>query len=170
LVLRHPQFFHRALLESASPGLQSQEERNRRRHRDERLAQEIINMDLAEFLNRWYDQPLFTSLRQHSAFEKMVRQRLQNNPQGLAKSLRSMGTSVQPSLWPELRDAKIPLFLLSGGLDVKFCRIAAEMERQSPQIQNKVIPGCGHNIHLENPQLFAAEIIQFFNRLEEDGV
>jgi hypothetical protein len=37
------------------------------------------------------------------------KERLANNPKGLANSLRGMGTGAQPSWWDELKNLKIPV-------------------------------------------------------------
>ena len=154
LTVNFPWRFEKVILESASPGLKTEKERKRRIFSDFLLANKLETTDFKEFLLNWYNLPLFQSLSQHPNFEKMLERRLQNNPFELAKSLRNMGTGNQPSLWEKLPEVKIPLLLLVGEMDKKFVAINSEMARLLPVVKMQIIPGSGHNIHLENPQAF----------------
>lgn len=161
LAFHYPRYFTKVILESASPGLITEEERRERIARDEQLAQRLETGDFREFLLEWYRQPLFQTLLQHPQFEGIFRNRLQNDPRALAKSLREMSTGRQPSLWEELSSNKIPLLLIVGGKDAKFRSIAAEMADICPAARVKPIESCGHNVHFENPIEFAKGIKSF---------
>jgi len=161
LALHYPERFTRIVLESASPGLLSASERAERREHDRALAEKLAGTDLAEFLAEWYANPLFESMKKDERSHAMLERRLRNDAAGLAKSLLFMGTGTQPSLWGELESNKIPLLLLAGEFDVKFKRIAERMKESCPHSEVKIAPGCGHNIHFENPELFAAILEEF---------
>lgn len=161
LALQFPDYFSRVVLESASPGLQTAAERAQRRQRDEQLAQALETMDFPKFLNRWYGQPLFDSLRAHADFEQMLASRLSNDPQALARSLRGMGTGSQPSLWPPLSTICTPLLLVVGSLDAKFIAINRTMAALCDSAHLEIVQGCGHNVHVENPAVFAQTVSQF---------
>ncbi len=159
--LSFPQVFPQAILESASPGLRKYEDRKARRELD-RDRSCAIETDFLNFLFRWYQQPLFTSLwKQSGRFEAMVECRLNNNPTGLARSLREMGTGSQPSLWDALQVHANPLLLLSGEWDVKFTAINQEMARVCPGAKHEVLAGVGHNVHWEDPGAIADQIRRF---------
>lgn len=164
LALHFPQRFTQVVLESASPGLAIAAEQQLRRQQDEALAAQLETQPFSTWLHNWYHQPLFTSLRQHPDFEQLMQQRLQNCPEGLARSLRYLGTGSQPSLWEQLPWAQVPLLLLVGEKDYKFRQINQAMAAQCPMAQLMVIPGCGHNIHTENAQAFVAAVQTFLNR------
>jgi 2-succinyl-6-hydroxy-2,4-cyclohexadiene-1-carboxylate synthase len=161
LALNFPQFFHRVMLESASPGLKTAAERSQRRDNDARLADQLETESFSSFLKRWYDQPLFTSLKQHPDFEQIVERRLNNHPGELAQSLRYMSTGHQPSLWERLPENQVPLLLLVGGQDTKFRAINTEMADLCPQAKLSILRDCGHNIHWERPTLFAQQVREF---------
>ncbi|MGF1496958.1 MAG: 2-succinyl-6-hydroxy-2,4-cyclohexadiene-1-carboxylate synthase [Elainellaceae cyanobacterium] len=156
LALHFPNRFTWVVLESASPGLETAGERQERSHRDVQLAQELETGDFRAFLSRWYDQPLFASLKAHPAFATMYQRRLTNRPKELARSLRHAGTGRQPSLWSRLADCRIPLHLLVGDRDEKFCAINRRMAQCCPAAQLHLLPELGHNLHLEDPQRVAA--------------
>lgn len=162
LVLHYPELFTQAVLESASPGLKTAAERRNRREQDERLARELETGNFQDFLHRWYRMPLFATLRGHPRFRQILNRRLKNHPAELAVSLRQMGTGSQPALWERLPSNKIPMLLLTGELDIKFRGIAAEIVERTPRATMRVIEGCGHNIHFENPALFADAVSAFF--------
>lgn len=159
--LRFPHCFPQAVIESGSPGLINSKDRKARRDID--LARShAIEADFLSFLRNWYQQPLFTSLWKHSyVFEEMQRRRLCNDPIGLARSLREMGTGQQPNLWPLLSLHTDPLLFLTGEFDQKFTRINRGMNACCQTARHEVVPGVGHNIHLENPGAIAYHIQQF---------
>ncbi|WP_053057721.1 2-succinyl-6-hydroxy-2,4-cyclohexadiene-1-carboxylate synthase [Rubrobacter aplysinae] len=150
LALRHPERVNRLLLESASPGLATEEERAARRAADERLAQRLETESFQEFVEDWYRQPLFATLaRDERLLRRTIESRLHNDPHELARSLRAMGTGSQPSLWEELSNLSVPTLLVVGEEDEKFVRIAREMERVRAEVQVVTIPGAGHSVHAE---------------------
>ena len=146
LALRYPGRFSRVILESATPGLETEQARSDRVKRDEERARALEKGDFAAFLDAWYAHPIFGSLRTHPAFGRLLQARLKNDPRMLATSLRLMGTGVQPSLWGELSGMKMPLLVLAGERDEKFRVIADRMAKQCPTARMGVIPGCGHSI------------------------
>jgi 2-succinyl-6-hydroxy-2,4-cyclohexadiene-1-carboxylate synthase len=163
LALHYPHFFSKLILESASPGLKTIEERKTRIEQDDRLAVQLENSDFKFFLSEWYQQALFRGLSELPQFEEMFQRRLNNDPQALAKSLREMGTGRQPSLWKKLFHNRIPLLLVVGEKDRKFRSIAEETASICSFATVKVIKSCGHNVHFEKPGIFAAEVENFLS-------
>ncbi|MBF0524581.1 MAG: 2-succinyl-6-hydroxy-2,4-cyclohexadiene-1-carboxylate synthase [Deltaproteobacteria bacterium] len=161
LGLTYPERFTGLVLESASPGLADPIERQARQERDERLAEELETRGLEEFLNHWYDQPLFESLKQHPRFADLCRRRMNNVPAELAKSLRMMGVGRQPSLWEDLDRVGLPMLVVVGERDAKFRRLAAQMVARQPAARLAVIRGSGHNVHFEKPAELAEQIKNF---------
>lgn len=165
LAIHYPRYFRHTMLESASPGCRTEPERQQRQQADLILADRFDQTAIANFpdlLQHWYQQPLFQSLQHHPNFAKLYKQRLQNNSQFLAKSLRGMGTGFQPSLWDDLATHHQPLHLLTGELDQKFTEIQTAMRAIAPQVTGSVIQQTGHNIHWENPGAVIREIASFF--------
>jgi 2-succinyl-6-hydroxy-2,4-cyclohexadiene-1-carboxylate synthase len=163
LAVNYPDYFEKLILESTSPGLSNVRERMNRRINDERLANEMERLSVEEFLQRWYNQPLFKSLKCHPEFEELYRRRRHEKNVNWAASLRGMGTGRQPSLWHKLGSINIPVFILVGEKDQKFRNIANQMETQNPNFSISVIPRCGHVIHVEDAEKFYSEVIKFLN-------
>lgn len=158
--LSHP--VRSLMLESASPGLPDSE-RAARKSSDDALAVRIEQGGIAEFVNYWETLPLFAS---QTALPEDVRtrqrqNRLMNSAQGLANSLRGMGTGVQPNLWNRLSALDAPTLLLCGALDEKFVGIGREMAKKMRNARLTIIPDAGHNIHLEQPTRFREEVLRF---------
>lgn len=150
--LRYPGRCTGLFLESASPGLESPEDRATRRASDEQLASRLESEDFEAFLESWYRQPLFNSLaRDGELLQGTIETRRRNDPVELAKSLQGMGTGSQPSLWGELPGLQIPTLAVAGELDEKYAGIAQRMAVASPNISSTVVLDAGHNVHAEAP-------------------
>ena len=160
-----PHRFSHLVLESASPGLRTQAERQARIALDALRAQQI-QQDFEGFLQRWYQAPMFQNLAQQPKFAALLQQRQQNHPDRLERSLRCLGTGQQPSLWPQLPQLPHPTLLITGEQDRKFCALNAEMAARLPSAHLVTVPGCGHTVHLEDPESYLAAIAAF---LEENS-
>ena len=170
LALHHSKRIKNIVMESGSPGLANEAEREIRRQHDAVSARRLESGNIDRFLKEWYAQPLFTTIkRRPSLFDMMFRSRLENDPSGLARSLRDMGTGAQPSLWPMLSTGYCPLLLLVGHEDKKFRDIANEISQLYPLSEVAVAKGCGHNVHLEEPDLFTETIHTFLSNRPPAG-
>ena len=166
LGLYFPNYFTKLILESASPGLRTQAEREQRLQQDLQLAHQLETIHLEAFLEQWYNNPLFASLRHHLEFDGLLQQRLTNRPLALANSLRQMSTGRQPSLWPRLPTAQLPTLLLVGELDQKFLQINTEIQLICQSATLTTVQQCGHNIHFEQPRVFASLVWAFLAESE----
>jgi 2-succinyl-6-hydroxy-2,4-cyclohexadiene-1-carboxylate synthase len=151
------------VLESSSPGLAIASERQARVAADEALADMIERDGLAAFVDHWEHLPLFAS---QAALPEDTRarlrdQRLRNNPLGLANSLRRMGTGRQLALWDRLAGLGVPTLLIAGALDAKYCTLAGQMLALLPCARMVIVPEAGHAVHLEQPQAFAKNVLEF---------
>ncbi len=151
------------VLESSSPGIADAAERAARFAADEALAESIEREGLAAFVERWERLPLFASQASlpEDTRARLHAQRLRNDPLGLANSLRGMGTGCQESLWDRLSSLDVPTLLIAGELDVKYCALASQMATALPNARAVIVPGVGHSVHLEQPQSFAENVLEF---------
>jgi 2-succinyl-6-hydroxy-2,4-cyclohexadiene-1-carboxylate synthase len=156
-------FFRALILESASPGLASALEREQRRQSDIALADSIEQEGIVAFVERWENLPLFASQSKLpiEVREALHQQRLHNRTTGLANSLRGVGTGVQPALHEQLAKLDMPVMLIAGELDTKFCTIARQIAQQLPQAILHIVPGAGHTVHLEQPERFVHFVREF---------
>ncbi|MDC3412399.1 2-succinyl-6-hydroxy-2,4-cyclohexadiene-1-carboxylate synthase [Aquibacillus sp. 3ASR75-11] len=161
-----PQRVSSLVLESASPGLADYKERMARKKQDEKRAKKITTDGIASFVDYWENIPLFASQKKLSSTRrfKVRQERLNQSKEGLALSLRGMGTGSQPSQWEKLHVIDAPVLLVVGELDVKFVGIATKMNHAIHNSQVKVIPMTGHAIHVENPKCFGKMVIDFIRQ------
>ncbi len=171
LYLALTDYFRALILESASPGLASAAEREARRVSDEALAVSIERHGVAAFVERWEQLPLFASQRALPAVgrEALHAQRLRNSATGLANSLRGISLGAQPALHDRLAVLDMPVLLITGQLDQKFCELAGQMEQLLPHAQWRSVPGAGHAVHLERPEEFDELVIGFSNEWFLEG-
>ncbi len=151
------------VLESASPGIASEEERQQRIREDETLADWIVEVGVQRFVEYWESLPLWHSQKRLPAVirDNLRSQRLGNNPCGLANSLRGAGTGAQPPLYDRLGEITAPALLVAGEEDEKFSGIAREMHRSIPTSRLETVPGAGHAVHLEQPGIFSRAVTGF---------
>jgi 2-succinyl-6-hydroxy-2,4-cyclohexadiene-1-carboxylate synthase len=161
--LLYPAYVSKLVLESSSPGLKTLQERKARIIQDRRLADFIHREGLSKFVDYWEEIPLFESQKRlpSNVRGRVKTERLKNDPIGLANSLSGFGTGSQPALWGKLKDLKIPVLLIAGELDEKFCRMNREMEKTIESSNLRIVDQAGHTVHLESPEIFAKLIQEF---------
>lgn len=165
LALRHPERCAGLILESASPGIEDEEERASRRETDEGRARRLESGDFKAFLRDWYAQALFSSLASHEGMvDGLIETRRDNDLAELAKSLRGMGTGNQPSLWRELSGLRVPALAVAGEMDEKFSDISRRMAGSSPKLRYELVPGAGHIVHAEKPGAYLASLRNLLDR------
>ncbi len=142
-----------AIILSAHPGLDTEEEKAARWQEDLHWIALLENFPIDIFLDQWYQQSLFNSLRQNKAlFERTLLQRKKNDPFKLAAALRQMSLAKQEKI-----TAFHPRTLyVYGEEDLKYEKLSCTLQNQ---IERKKITNAGHAIHLENPEACAQAIL-----------
>jgi len=162
LLVRHARLFSGATLIGVHPGLDDPRERGERRTADEAWARLLEREGIRAFVDAWEEQPLFASQRELPAGVREA-QRLRrrgHNPEGLARSLRILGTVAMPGLRAALGGIRVPVRLLAGERDGKFSGLAREMEGALPRGCATIVPGAGHNLLLERPAVLAETLLE----------
>ncbi|TFB13807.1 2-succinyl-6-hydroxy-2,4-cyclohexadiene-1-carboxylate synthase [Filobacillus milosensis] len=155
-----PDMVRKLILEGASPGLEGQE-KDERINRDRKLAEFIVDNGIEAFVDYWEIVPLFKTQENLSDQSKnnIREERLSQDPNGLALSLRTMGTGEQPSMWNRLKELNVPALLITGEKDNKFTSLNESMKKKLPEAEHHVISNVGHAVHLENPEIFGKIIM-----------
>jgi 2-succinyl-6-hydroxy-2,4-cyclohexadiene-1-carboxylate synthase len=166
LAIVYPERVRKLILESASPGLKTNEERMLRRMKDEELANFINDRGIVSFVDYWEAIPLFSTMNSLpiSIKESIREQRLSNSAQGLANSLLGMGTGSQASWWEKLDLLSCEVLLLTGEKDEKFCKIAEKMVDGMRKASWIVMNDCGHAIHVEQKEKFGTIVSDFLSK------
>lgn len=163
LAVAHPERIGALVLESASPGLADAGERAARVAADAALAERIEREGVPAFVDYWENLPLWAGQARLSADARAALRagRLQNNPVGLANSLRGLGTGSQSPLWDRLGDLACPTLLVAGYDDAKFSDLARRMAEAIPNNELLLAHNAGHAVHLEQPAVFARLVRDF---------
>jgi 2-succinyl-6-hydroxy-2,4-cyclohexadiene-1-carboxylate synthase len=155
-----PHRLRRLLLESASPGIEDAAERARRAASDNALADRILRDGLPAFVDEWERQPLLLPAA-HVPPSVRARQhhlRLLNTPLGLANSLRGMGAGQQWPLWSSLSALEVPVDLIVGQNDARYCSVGRRMANSLPRAELTVVTDAGHTVHVDQPPAFVKAV------------
>jgi 2-succinyl-6-hydroxy-2,4-cyclohexadiene-1-carboxylate synthase len=160
LALRHPARVSRLTLVSGHPGLGSDAERTARRASDAAWCELLLTRGLPAFVDAWQAQPLWST---QAGLAEPVRakkrsERLSHSTEGLVRSLRATGLAEMPCYAPQLAEIRVPVTLLAGEMDGKFCLIARAMASRLPHCRLDIVPGAGHDLVLERPELITRVI------------
>lgn len=154
LALAQPDLVRALVLVSTTAGLPDGDERAERRTADAELADGLERAGLDVFVRWWGAQPLFAGQSAEVA-AAAHRDRLRNTAEGLAASLRGMGTGTMEPVWDRLDELTMPAVVLAGERDAKFRALGERLAAGLPGGRLVVVPGAGHAVHLEAPQAVA---------------
>lgn len=150
-----PKCFNKLILLGAHPGLQEEQEKRLRWYHDLNWSLFLEREPLSSFLNAWYAQPLFDSLKKRPDLKmQILEKRKKQDPQSMAAVLRNFSLSKQPSL---TKFHPGTLFL-HGNEDPLFSHLYQEQLPKDVPVESII---GGHLLHLENPAAVAAKIKDF---------
>jgi 2-succinyl-6-hydroxy-2,4-cyclohexadiene-1-carboxylate synthase len=153
LALEFPARFDRVMLESTSPGLATEIDRQTRIIQDWQIIDRLETDNFADFVREWYRQSIFIGIENHPNFEDLIQRRIATNQSNnLIKSIEHAGLGMQPYLGDRLKVHTKPISLIVGAIDRKFVRINQDLNRACVATTLKIVPNCSHNIHFQQPQ------------------
>jgi 2-succinyl-6-hydroxy-2,4-cyclohexadiene-1-carboxylate synthase len=150
------------ILISAGFGLADPKARAERRERDRALGELLRGAGLQAFVDAWEDQPLFATQRSLPAAlrEAERERRLGHSAEGLAHSLACTGLAEMPDYHARLHELDLPVELICGADDRKFCDAAESVVSQLPRGRFTRVERAGHNLLLERPDAVEAAILR----------
>jgi 2-succinyl-6-hydroxy-2,4-cyclohexadiene-1-carboxylate synthase len=157
VALAAPERIERLVVISTMAGIEDSGERAERRKQDRRLADEIEQGSIEDFVERWRAQPMFEE--DPPEVDRLARvDQSHNRPEGLAAALRGIGTGEMQSLWDRLVELQMSVTVLAGRRDRKYVRGSERMVALLPDALLQVAGG-GHCLLLENPRAVAKAIV-----------
>ena len=168
LALVNPNNWRALILISPNPGIKNQKDRKIRRDEDHKLANRIEIEGTSSFMKRWKETPLIKSQKMIRADwqKRMHESREQHSSLGLATSLREFGQGNCPYLLDKLNILKMPVLILTGMNDTKYCNKAAQICERLTHAEHVTINNSGHMPHLEQPDQSSKTIDQFVSKID----
>lgn len=163
--MHHPYRIIAAILESTTAGIEDISLKKERVCFDLLLAEKIKKDGIENFIDYWMNIPLFESLKEIPDYESIKNKKYQNNVIGLANSLMGFSTGLMPSYWDKLNLLEFPTLLITGSSDAKYTEIGKRMLLKLKNAQHKIAPSCGHNVHLEKPDVFIKFVCDFLKSI-----
>jgi 2-succinyl-6-hydroxy-2,4-cyclohexadiene-1-carboxylate synthase len=157
VALAAPERIARLILVSTGGGIADAGARAARVAEDERFAEELERMTIAEYADRWMAQPLFAGTPPAAA-RWWRDDLLRNDPVALAAVLRAIGGGAMSPLWDRIGALTMPVTIVVGERDTKFIDYAERFASLLPQADVHGIPGAGHGLPREAPSELAALI------------
>lgn len=157
--------FSALVLESAGLGPADAASRGALRERNFAWAARVRGEGVSAFMSWWEALPLFESQRNldDDQRERLRAGRLANDAESLALSFERAGAHAMSSQGEsiralcELSRRGVPVSYLAGRLDAKYCEVLANLRADSHDaVSCRAVPCAGHNIHLEQPEVFAS--------------
>ena len=164
VAVTRPSLLRRVVLISVQPGINLVHERRARANADAELADRIQRDGLESFITHWQSLPIFAA-QDRLPTELLVQQtrnRLSNDPEGLAWAVRTLSPGLMPDYRPALKDwSGCSMTLVTGALDEKFTDMNRELASRSPgTVEHRVLADVGHNPVLEAPEKVAALVAE----------
>jgi pimeloyl-ACP methyl ester carboxylesterase len=115
--------------------------------------------------------PLFATqaLLSPSRRESQRTRRLLQRPEGLAGSLRGIGQGAAADLTSRLTAIPQPALLVAGALDPAYVANAQRISGLLPNASVRIVPGAGHNVHLERPEEFTRALLDHLASVRRDN-
>lgn len=157
--------FSALVLESAGLGPADAASRGALRERNFAWAARVRGEGVSAFMDWWAGLPLFESQRNLPVDqrERLRMGRLANDAESLALSFEQAGAHQMPlrcgsiHALCELSRRGVPVSYLAGRLDAKYCKVLVDLRADSHDaVSCRAVPCAGHNIHLEQPEVFAS--------------
>lgn len=162
LALNHPELVKALVLANSSPVLAppTAESIERRRAMLEPLDKGDMKA-FAEMMTTNAFSPGFRSSHPVE-FERYMKVKLQNQPQGIARIMRLLGVPASP---PDLSKVKCPVLLVVGENDLYMGAEQGEQAHKAIASSKLVILPTGHAAAIELPERFNSAVLEFLSEV-----
>ena len=173
--------FQKIVLESAGLGFEKEDEKDKRNNQDKEILKNWQKESFDCFLEKWYDMPLFSSLRNKPSLrENFIKKHGASDTDKIAylqKIFCGCSPTIHPYFLPTLKKIasyskernrqSTKVLYLAGELDKKYCSNALLIKKNIPQAKVKIISGCGHHVKMENKDIYQKAVFSFLLNLEK---
>lgn len=147
-----------AVIVSAHPGLEDEQQRVQRRATDADWAAKALRGDWAGLLDEWNSQPV---LADGPAPDRagLIRRR-----QMVARSFVDWSLGAQAPLWSSLGGIKLPVLWVAGMRDRKFADLAERAAGLMPDAELWVAEAAGHRVPWLAGEAFVTRVAEFLEQ------
>lgn len=144
---QRPDLFEKAMILSANPGLEEEEDRKIRLTRDFEWANKFESLPWGVVVKEWLSQPV---LREPQGFgDLQVSRQEENFPRkALAQALVHWSIGHQPNYWKTLKDLTTSIEWHAGAFDQNYSQMALRAQSLNSRINAFIHPDRGHRILL----------------------
>lgn len=118
----------------------------------------LARVDWDEFCRRWAEQPVFGGKVMPWGREADTARR-----EAIACGFEEWSVGRQEDLRPRLAELELPVLWIAGAEDQKFAEIAREVSALMPAGRCEIVPGAGHRVPWDQPELVARAIQSFLS-------
>ncbi|MFT6627445.1 MAG: 2-succinyl-6-hydroxy-2,4-cyclohexadiene-1-carboxylate synthase [Flavobacteriales bacterium] len=152
---RHPALVRRLVLVSTSLGIERLAEREARSRVDQERALQLANCDAAhlrEWVLRWYQAPLFTTLAATPiTFADTVDARCRNSATAMAEVVAALSPGVAPYRGEWSERTTIPTLWIAGSRDEGYAQRASAAAGRMLRGRVVIVKGGGHALLATHP-------------------
>lgn len=138
------------ILESASFGAKSLEEKEKRFSSDQNLFKDDLH-DMHTFFTQWYQNPIFYHYNQSMGFRADFEKKSQHDYREWKKSLDYLSLGAAAFLWKDnvhlARERSLKITVIYGQYDLKYKDLSLSLKKELPETALYEIESAGHNPH-----------------------
>jgi len=159
-LLAVPGMWKAAVIVSAHPGLDKEEDRVARRQRDAEWSAMALKGEWGEFLENWEGQGVLGGRGEMADRGKLKERRV-----AVARSFIDWSLGAQRDLSPELKEIECPVLWMTGEDDKKFAELAKLAVPAISDAMHCVVSNSGHRVPWEKPEEFVRLCREFLLHL-----
>ena len=152
----------KAIIVSASTGIEAKEEREKRVASDLLWSKKVLELEWQIFLQEWDAQRILQPVTKNEDSVLFTsRANREDHKVEISKAFKNWSTGAQNYLLPQLANINIPVLWITGAEDIKFHQIALSAKSHLPQMQHHSLKNCGHRVPWEKKREFSTLVDHF---------
>lgn len=145
------------VLVSCHPGIEDEHEKSLKLESDRKWGQRFLKEPWEPLLKEWNKQQVLETSR------FLNREETHFSRDSLHHALYYWSLGTQKTVYKEL---DIPTLWIVGEMDQKYVNLSKKINLKHEKSSIKIIPGCGHRIHIDEPELLSKSIKTFINEVK----
>lgn len=157
-LIQNPMLWKGAIIISAHPGLDKNEQRMSRLRADLQVAERFKIDDWNTLMNDWNGLPVFAADR--FQFERKESDFCREH---LASILSGFSLGRQNDLRDEISQLPMPILWVVGEKDSTYCQLAQSIKFKNPLSSVRIVPDSGHRVPWEQSKAFKNIVHDFIS-------